>query len=87
MAPALAADGLHFVGIDVVDGHLTEVNVTSPTGLRQLCGLSGTRPDVEVILWLERRATSHFEPAAGGPTLRSVGPDARVDESAVGPDG
>ena len=56
MAPALRADGLHLVGIDVVDGHLTEVNVTSPTGLRQLCELSGARPDLDVVRWLERRA-------------------------------
>lgn len=56
MAPSLRADGLVFVGIDVVEGHLTEVNVTSPTGLRQLCDLSGGRPDLEVIRWLEQRA-------------------------------
>ncbi len=30
VAAALRADGLAFVGIDVVDGHLAEVNVTSP---------------------------------------------------------
>lgn len=58
MASALRADGLHLVGIDVVDGQLTEVNVTSPTGLRQLCELSGTRPDLDVIRWLEQRVGS-----------------------------
>ncbi len=56
LAPALRADGLAFVGIDVIDGHLTEINVTSPTGIRQLARLSGTRPDLEVISWLERAA-------------------------------
>jgi len=55
IAPALRADGLWFVGIDVIDGHLSEVNVTSPTGLRQLADLSGTRPDLEVVAWLEER--------------------------------
>ncbi len=55
IAPSLRDDGLTFVGLDVVDGHLTEVNVTSPTGIRQLAQLAGTRPDVEVIQWLERR--------------------------------
>ena len=54
LRPALRADGLHFVGIDVIDGHLSEVNVTSPTGIRQLGALTGTRPDIEVIRWLER---------------------------------
>jgi glutathione synthase len=56
LAPALRADGLWFVGIDVIDGRLSEVNVTSPTGLRQLADLSGTRPDLEVMAWLEARA-------------------------------
>mgnify|MGYP001823728618 FL=1 len=54
IAPSLRGDGLSFVGIDVIDGYLSEVNVTSPTGLRQLGQLSGTRPDLEVIAWLER---------------------------------
>ena len=56
VAPALREDGLAFVGIDVVDGHLTEVNVTSPTGLRQLCELSGRRRDLDVVRWLEDHA-------------------------------
>lgn len=55
IAPSLRADGLVFVGLDVVDGYLTEVNVTSPTGIRQLADLTGTRPDIDVIRWLERR--------------------------------
>jgi len=55
LAPSLRADGLWFVGIDVIDGHLSEVNVTSPTGLRQLARLSGGRPDLTVIERLERR--------------------------------
>ena len=55
LAPALRADGLWFVGIDVIDGHLSEVNVTSPTGLRQLVALSGGHQDVAVVEWLEGR--------------------------------
>jgi glutathione synthase len=55
VAPALRADGLLFVGLDVIDGHLSEVNVTSPTGIRQLAQLTGARPDLEVIRWLEER--------------------------------
>ena len=56
IAPSLRADGLVFVGLDVVDSHLTEVNVTSPTGIRQLADLTGERPADEVVRWLERRA-------------------------------
>jgi len=46
------------VGIDVIDGWLSKVDVTSPTGLRQLVDPTGTRPDPAVIAWLEERAGS-----------------------------
>jgi glutathione synthase len=36
IGPTLRERGLHFVGIDVIDGWLTEINVTSPTGIRQV---------------------------------------------------
>jgi glutathione synthase len=36
IGPVLRERGLHFVGIDVIDGWLTEINVTSPTGIRQI---------------------------------------------------
>jgi len=36
LKPLLLANGLHFVGIDVINGFLTEVNVTSPTGLQEI---------------------------------------------------
>lgn len=58
LRPALREDGLYFVGIDVIDGHLSEANVTSPTGLRQLGALTGGRPDLDVIRWLERAVTA-----------------------------
>ena len=37
-----SAEGLFFVGIDVIDGRLSEINVTSPTGVREVERLSGT---------------------------------------------
>jgi glutathione synthase len=49
LGPALKARGLLFVGIDVIDGHLTEINVTSPTGLRALARLGG--PDLAVPIF------------------------------------
>jgi glutathione synthase len=49
LAPALRERGLLFVGIDVIDGHLTEINVTSPTGIRAIARLGG--PDVAAIIW------------------------------------
>ncbi|MFM9103414.1 MAG: glutathione synthase, partial [Cyanobium sp.] len=41
LAPALQAEGLFFVGIDVIDGRLSEINVTSPTGIREVERLAG----------------------------------------------
>ena len=38
-----------FVGIDVIDGYLTEINVTSPTGLRAIKRLGG--PDLAAAIW------------------------------------
>jgi len=41
LTSALRAEGLFFVGIDVIDGRLSEINVTSPTGVREVDRLSG----------------------------------------------
>lgn len=49
LKPLLAEEGLFFVGLDVIGGKLTEVNVTSPTGLRQMSDLSGQSPAVRVL--------------------------------------
>jgi glutathione synthase len=55
LGPALRERGLLFVGIDVIDGWLTEINVTSPTGIRAIRNLGG--PDVAALIWdqIERR--------------------------------
>jgi glutathione synthase len=49
IGPALREKGLLFTGIDVIDGHLTEINVTSPTGLRAIKRLGG--PDISAQIW------------------------------------
>jgi glutathione synthase len=36
IGPVLAAKGMLFVGLDVIGGYVTEINVTSPTGIREL---------------------------------------------------
>ena len=41
LAPLLREEGLFFVGIDVIDGRLSEINVTSPTGVREVERLAG----------------------------------------------
>lgn len=54
LAPQLRQDGLIFVGIDIIGGRLTEVNVTSPTGLREIDRLSGLNTGAQVMQWLEK---------------------------------
>jgi glutathione synthase len=49
LGPGLRERGLLFVGIDVIDGNLTEINVTSPTGIRAIARLGG--PDVAAMIW------------------------------------
>ncbi|MGL5080856.1 MAG: glutathione synthase [Microcoleaceae cyanobacterium] len=52
VAPALQKDGLYFVGIDVIGGYLTEVNVTSPTGIREIDLLDQTDLGQTVMQWI-----------------------------------
>ncbi len=49
LGPALRERGLMFVGIDVIGGYLTEINVTSPTGIRAVKNLGG--PDIAALIW------------------------------------
>jgi glutathione synthase len=49
LGPALRERGLLFVGIDVIDDYLTEINVTSPTGIRAIKNLGG--PDIAALIW------------------------------------
>jgi glutathione synthase len=49
LAPAMRARSLLFAGIDVIDGYLTEINVTSPTGIRAIKRLGG--PDIAAMIW------------------------------------
>ncbi|MDJ0949951.1 MAG: glutathione synthase [Alphaproteobacteria bacterium] len=49
IGPALRERGLIFVGIDVIGDYLTEINVTSPTGIQEINRLSGT--NIEAQIW------------------------------------
>ena len=49
MLPINCEPALLFVGIDVIDGNLAEINVTSPTGSRAIARLGG--PDVAAMIW------------------------------------
>lgn len=60
LKPQLQQDGLYFVGIDVIGSYLTEVNVTSPTGIREIDQLNGTCLGKDVIAWVETQVTRNI---------------------------
>jgi glutathione synthase len=53
LAPSLRRDGLFFVGIDVIGGRLTEVNVTSPTGVQEINTLDDTCLEARILDGIE----------------------------------
>jgi glutathione synthase len=58
LGPELRRRGLLFTGIDVIGPYLTEINVTSPTGIRHIQQLGG--PDIAALMWdvIERKVAS-----------------------------
>ncbi len=58
IGPVLREKGLIFVGIDVIDGWLTEINVTSPTGIQELERFDGI--NAAALIWeaIERKCRS-----------------------------
>lgn len=59
IAPRLVADGLFFVGLDVIGGKLIEVNVTSPTLIQQMSRLCGENLSARVIDRLEDKVRQY----------------------------
>jgi glutathione synthase len=49
IGPSLKARGFILVGIDIIGDKMTEINVTSPTGLREIRNFGG--PDVAALFW------------------------------------
>jgi glutathione synthase len=71
IGPTLAARGMMFVGLDVIGGYVTEINVTSPTGIRELDKQCGTHIADLLMAAIERhlRASPGTRPAPGaGPS-------------------
>jgi glutathione synthase len=66
IAPRLRADGLFFAGLDMIGGRLTEVNVTSPTGIQELSRHQGRDVADDVIRAVEARAQEYL------PELKSI---------------
>jgi glutathione synthase len=59
LRPHLQRDGLFFVGIDVIGGRLTEVNLTSPTGVQEVNALEGVVLEARILERLEERVLAH----------------------------
>jgi glutathione synthase len=57
LGPELRQRGLIFVGIDVIGGYLTEINVTSPTGIRAIDRFNGTNTAATIWNAIEARVT------------------------------
>lgn len=54
LRPFLDRKGLSFVGLDVLDGRLSEINVTSPAGIPEINALERTRLERPVVDFIER---------------------------------
>jgi glutathione synthase len=65
IGPTLATKGMLFVGLDVIGGYVTEINVTSPTGLRELDKQFGTNIGDLLMQAIERRLHARKSGAAG----------------------
>lgn len=55
VGPILEREGLWFVGLDVIGDYLTEINVTSPTGIQEISRLNGIDGADQVIAWAEQK--------------------------------
>ncbi len=58
LKPRLQRDGLYFVGLDVIGDFVTEINVTSPTGVQEIDRLDGTNLEAQVIDFVESRVAA-----------------------------
>ena len=77
LKPVLRDEGLFFVGIDVIGGLLTEVNVTSPTGLQEIDALEGARLEERVLDAAESLARRARE-RGSGPAVGAALPPTRT---------
>ena len=66
IGPTLAARGMVFVGLDVIGGFVTEINVTSPTGIRELDKQFGTRIGDQLMQAIERQLAPRGRSASPG---------------------
>ena len=61
VGPVLRREGLFFVGIDVIGGKLTEINVTSPTCIQEIDEIDGVSLEKQVIDRAEKAVRAHSD--------------------------
>lgn len=61
VALRLKEDGVFFAGLDLIGGSLTEINITSPTGIRELKALTGIDAGERLIIEIEREVHREAE--------------------------
>ena len=59
ISPSLKRNGLFFVGIDIIDNKLTEINVTSPTGITQINHMD--KVSIQETLWKQIEKKTRFK--------------------------
>ena len=74
IGPSLRQQGLVFVGIDVIGDYMTEINVTSPTGIQEIARLDGV--DLAVNIWDAIEARYAARASAARPDHGEAMPDA-----------
>ena len=82
LGPHLRERGLLLVGIDVIGGWLTEINVTSPTGIRAVKNVGG--PDIAKLVWDTIEAKRKGLTAATSALQGLAIPRAAISRSLVG---
>ncbi len=55
VAPIVKQKGLMFVGLDVIGGRITEINVTSPTCIREINDQCGTDIATDLMIAIEKK--------------------------------
>lgn len=51
----LRSDGIYFAGLDIIGGLITEINVTSPTGVQEINSLNNTKLEEKIVDFIEEK--------------------------------
>lgn len=77
LGPKLVEDGLYFVGLDIINGQVIEINVCAPGGIARINRLNKTRLQVKVLNFLEEIFARKEKAIAKKANLRKIIEDMR----------